>query len=65
MCNIVDFNVEQYDSCLSDTHSAQSMVLRLGRTCYSNLTDVQVEENVGIENEENHDTNDFQYESLK
>ena len=65
MCNIVDFNVVQYDSCLSDNHSAFSMVLLLGRTCYSNLTDVQDEENVGLDDKENHDSNDFQSRSLK
>ena len=29
MYNVVDFNVETYDNCLSDTHSALSIVLSL------------------------------------
>ena len=65
MSGIIDFNVEQYDSCLSDTHSALSMVLRLEGRCYMQRPGIQEEENLDLDSEEIHDTNDFEYEELK
>ncbi|XP_068247977.1 uncharacterized protein [Palaemon carinicauda] len=49
MSSITDFNVEQYDRCLSDTHSALSMVLRLEKTCNMRPPKIQEEENLDLD----------------
>ena len=65
MCGIVDFSVEQYDNCLSDTHSALSMVLRVGGACDKGLANIQEGENIELDDEELHEMEDYEYEELK
>ena len=65
MSDIADFSVETFDSCLSDTHSALCMELRLRGICDMNPKNVQDEENIESDGEETNETNNFEYEELK